>query len=71
MDANYNENMTKAQCTEFLKTCISLACYRDGSSGGCIRMIDITKDGIERTFTQYSDMVKIDNRQWKSSITKN
>ena len=65
-----NENMTKAQCTEFLKTCISLACYRDGSSGGCIRMIDITKDGIERTFTHYRDMVKIENRQWKSSITK-
>jgi len=51
MDANYDEKFSKAQCTEFLKTCISLACYRDGSSGGCIRMIDITKDGIERTFT--------------------
>ena len=59
MDANYDENFSKAQCIEFLKTCISLACYRDGSSGGCVRMINITKDGIERTFTQYSDMVKI------------
>jgi 20S proteasome subunit beta 1 len=57
MDANYDENFSKAKCVEFLKTCISLACYRDGSSGGCIRMIDITKDGTERTFTQYSDMV--------------
>jgi 20S proteasome subunit beta 1 len=51
MDTNYKENMSKAEITEFLKQCISLACFRDGSSGGCIRMVYITKDGIERTFT--------------------
>jgi 20S proteasome subunit beta 1 len=30
---------------------ISLAMNRDGSSGGVIRTITITKDGIERGFT--------------------
>ena len=59
MDANYREDFTKTEVIDFLKTCISLACYRDGSSGGCIRMLNITKDGIERTFTPYNGFIQI------------
>jgi len=54
-DANYNPNMTLEQAQTFMKSTISLACYRDSSSGGVIRMMSITKDGCERTFTPYQD----------------
>ena len=57
MDANYKPGMTKAAAKEFLKSCISLACYRDGSSGGCIRLVDITKDKVEREFHPYNKFV--------------
>merc|ERR1719263_151957 len=49
--------MSKAEVKDFLKSCISLACYRDGSSGGCCRLLDITKDGIQREFHPYSSFV--------------
>ncbi len=54
-DANYRENMSKAECKEFIKSCIALACFRDSSSGGCIRLLDIRKDGIEREYIPYTD----------------
>ena len=55
MDANYKPNMTKVAAKEFLKNCISLAVFRDGSSGGCMRIIDITKDKVEREFLPYGE----------------
>ena len=57
IDANYKPTMSKAEVKDFLKSCISLACYRDGSSGGCCRLLDITKDGTEREFHPYSSFV--------------
>jgi len=54
MDANYKPTMSKAAAKEFLKHCISLACFRDGSSGGCIRLVDITKEKVDREFFPYS-----------------
>ena len=54
MDANYKPGMSKAEIKEFLKSAVSLACYRDGSSGGCIRLMDITKEKVEREFHEYS-----------------
>ena len=54
MDSNYKANMTKVAAKEFLKNCISLAVFRDGSSGGCMRILDITKDKVEREFLPYS-----------------
>lgn len=53
IDANYKPNMSKADCTDFLKSCVQLAVYRDGSSGGCIRLVSITKDKIEKDFINY------------------
>ena len=32
----------------FVKMCIAVAMDRDASSGGCIRLAIITKDGVER-----------------------
>ena len=57
VDANYKPGMSKAEIKEFLKSCVSLACYRDGSSGGCIRILDITKEGTKKEFINYGDFL--------------
>lgn len=53
-DAYYKPTMSRAAVKEFLKQCIALAVYRDGSSGGCCRLLDITEEKIEREFHEYS-----------------
>ncbi len=35
---------------------ISLAMARDGSSGGCVRLVNITKDKEEREFVEYNKL---------------
>ena len=57
IDANYKPDMSKQAIKDFLKSCISLACFRDSSSGGCIRLLDITKDKCEREFHPYSNFI--------------
>jgi 20S proteasome subunit beta 1 len=47
--------MTRHECKEFIKSSIALAIFRDTSSGGVIRLVDITKDGIEREYVPYDD----------------
>ena len=42
--------MTKAEAIEFMKEAVTLACFRDGSSGGCIRMINITEHDTPERF---------------------
>ena len=54
-DANFNPNMDLEQAKAFMKSAISLACYRDGSSGGVIRMLSITAEGCERFYVPYQD----------------
>ncbi|KAI8643422.1 proteasome subunit beta type-6 [Parasitella parasitica] len=49
-DANYKDDMTRAECEDFVKNSLSLAMSRDGSSGGVIRLAVITKDGVQRLF---------------------
>jgi len=46
-DSAYRKGMTKDEAIQFIKTAITLAISRDGSSGGCIRLAIVTKDGIE------------------------
>jgi len=48
VDATYRENMTRAECVDFVKNSIAHAMSRDGSSGGVIRLVIITKDGVEK-----------------------
>lgn len=55
VDANWRENMTRHEAKEFVKSCIALACFRDTSSGGVIRLIDITKDSVTRDYVPYDD----------------
>ncbi|CCE63389.1 hypothetical protein TPHA_0E02990 [Tetrapisispora phaffii CBS 4417] len=47
-DKNYKENMTKDETVDFMKHSLSQAIKWDGSSGGVIRMVVVTKDGVER-----------------------
>ncbi|EEB08024.1 20S proteasome component beta 1 Pre3 [Schizosaccharomyces japonicus yFS275] len=49
-DANFKENMDKETAIQFLKNAVGLAMERDRSSGGTIRMVILTKSGIERKF---------------------
>lgn len=54
MDAFFKPNMSRVAVKEFMKQCIALACYRDGNSGGCCRLLDIQQDKVEREFHEYS-----------------
>ena len=40
--------MTKEETIDFIKHSLSQAIKWDGSSGGVIRMVVLTKDGVER-----------------------
>ena len=51
----YRENMSRAEAEEFLKECVTLASYKDGSSGGCIRIMDITQERLQRHFVKWND----------------
>ncbi len=55
LDKNFREGMSKAEAYDLLKEAISLATYRDGGSGGNIRMVDITEEGIKREYIEYSE----------------
>lgn len=64
IDANYRNNMSKAECKEFIKSCIALACFRDTSSGGIIRLLDITEGGVERDYVPYNEFkIKWGNKE--------
>lgn len=43
--------MTQDECVAFVKKALSHAMARDGSSGGVIRTVVISKDGVQRDFT--------------------
>jgi len=47
-DANFREGMTKEEALQFVRNALANAMARDGSSGGVIRTVVITKDGVER-----------------------
>lgn len=50
-DAAYRPDMSKEECLDFVRKAISHAMARDGSSGGVIRTVAISAEGVERTFT--------------------
>ncbi|CAD8170573.1 unnamed protein product [Paramecium octaurelia] len=55
-DSNYKENMTLQQAKAFVLHAVAHAMFRDGSSGGIIRLLNVTKDKIEREFIDYKDV---------------
>ena len=48
VDSCYREGMTRQECIDFVKKCVSHAMARDGSSGGVIRICVIDKNGVEK-----------------------
>jgi len=48
-DGNWKKDMSKEDALKFVHNALSLAMSRDGSSGGIIRTVCITKDGVERS----------------------
>ena len=54
-DKFYRPDFTLEEAKDFLKNVISLAAYRDGSSGGVIRMIKINEHNTERFFFPYQE----------------
>lgn len=56
MDANYRPDMSRQHAKEFAKQSVTLAMYRDNSSGGMIRLADITKNGVERETIRFSNL---------------
>uniref|UniRef100_A0A0N5AGL6 Proteasome subunit beta n=1 Tax=Syphacia muris TaxID=451379 RepID=A0A0N5AGL6_9BILA len=49
LDSKWKPNMSVEECKEVVKNAVALATYRDGSSGGVIRLAVIDKTGITRT----------------------
>lgn len=56
LDSNFNQNFNKQTAIEFAKSAVSLALNRDNSSGGGIRLVDITKDGYNRQDFSYNEL---------------
>lgn len=50
-DKMWRPNMSEEECRAFVIKSVSHAMARDGSSGGCIRTVTISKAGVKRTFT--------------------
>lgn len=47
-DANWKEGMDEAEAVAFVKGALAEAIKWDGSSGGVIRMVVLTKEGADR-----------------------
>lgn len=56
VDTNFKNNMTKQEALELAKNAVTLATFRDNSSGGIIRVVDITKEGYTRGVIKFNDM---------------
>lgn len=50
------ENMSLQEARKFVLHAVSHAMFRDGSSGGIIRMVNVTKDKVEREYVDYKDV---------------
>ena len=49
-DSLWKKDMTEEECKEFVVKSVGHAMSRDASSGGCIRTVVISKDGVKRDF---------------------
>ncbi len=49
-DTHFKKGMTRQECKDFVISAVSLAMYRDSSSGGIIRLVDVSKDGVRREY---------------------
>lgn len=59
VDSNYKKDMTEEECVNFVLHAVSLAMSRDGSSGGCVRIGVINKDGCKRKLYMGHELPKL------------
>jgi len=52
IDEKYRPGMTKAECLDFVRNTIAHAMAIDGSSGGVIRTVVVTKDNVEESMVE-------------------
>merc|ERR1712070_706848 len=57
-DSKYREDMTRAECEEFVKNAVALAMSRDGHSGGVVRICTINEDGMNKQYFAGDDLPK-------------
>jgi 20S proteasome subunit beta 1 len=55
-DTHYKTGMSRQDARAFLKQAVTLAMYRDNSSGGIIRLMDITENGYSRDVLSFDKL---------------
>lgn len=48
VDTTFKVGMSESECVDFVEKAVTLALTRDGSSGGCVRIAVIDKDGCRK-----------------------
>ncbi|XP_069491398.1 proteasome subunit beta type-9-like [Ambystoma mexicanum] len=56
VDSAFKSRMSREECVQFATNALALAMSRDGSSGGVIYMVTITKTGSEHTIIAGADL---------------
>lgn len=56
VDANFKPNMSLEEAKNLIKKSLSLAMSRDGSSGGIIRIVNITKEAVTREYITHTEL---------------
>jgi 20S proteasome subunit beta 1 len=55
-DVHFKSKMSRQECRDFIVKSLSLAMFRDNSSGGIVRLVDINKDGYQREVVRHSQI---------------
>jgi len=56
LDNNYKQDMTREECENFVLRAISLAIFRDESSGGIVRLVNVDENGNTRRFVAGNEL---------------
>jgi len=56
VDANFKPNMSLEEAKNLLKKSVSLAMSRDGSSGGIIRILNVTPQSVTREYITHTEL---------------
>eukprot|EP00884_Botryococcus_braunii_P005295 jgi/Botrbrau1/14767/Bobra.0284s0001.1 len=58
LDSAYRDNMTQEEAEEVVANALALAMSTDGSSGGLIRLVTVTKDGSKRKMIKGNEVAQ-------------
>jgi 20S proteasome subunit beta 1 len=57
LDSQFRKDMPMEEARSLAKKACAHAMCRDGSSGGCVRTVVITADGVERDYTPGNEVL--------------